>query len=46
MTDGEVSNVRERSDKIRGMLEGGEDLGNAVGEVVSVYRLCLSTPVG
>lgn len=46
MTDEEVSNLRDRSGKIWGMLGGGEDLGNAVGEVVSVYRLCLSTPVG
>lgn len=45
MIDEEVNNLRERSCKIQGML-GGEDLGNAVGEVVSVYRLCLSTPVG
>lgn len=45
MTDQEVSNLRERSCKTWGML-GGEDLGNAVGEVVSVFRLCLSTPVG
>lgn len=29
-----------------GNAGGGEDLGNAVGEVVSIYRLCLSTPVG
>lgn len=45
MTDEEVSNLRERSCKIWGKLRG-EDLGNAVGEIVSVYSLCLSTPVG
>lgn len=45
MTGEEVSNLRERSGN-SGNAGLGKDLGNAVGEAVSVYRLCLSTPVG